>query len=204
MKKILFCALIGSALTFGAASCSDSNSASDSDFPKQLVDSLSMTYGAFDGTRLNQFASNIEDMDEFIEGYQLVVGNEFSVSKYNGMAAALEAVQAMYNMKMSTGIDINRDLYLQEFRKYIQSTDLSNEELAGLYQRLEKLGQSVEEILQKREAQAQQQEPAPAPEAVEAQTPVEATENVTVEEEIEIPENINTTDNTDFNYGGAV
>lgn len=131
----------------------------------QVADSLSMSLGAFTGARYNWWSETTGDltseqkaqmeaeMRDFIEGFQLVVGNKYSDSKLYGIYVALNAMNEIEGAEQTAGININRSLYLKEFRKYVQQQNLTPDDISNLYLREQSIRSSIEKILEKQGAE---------------------------------------------------
>ena len=154
MKKFIIGALFSGAVFMSVTSCGCGSTEecgvnNDTVISPQLVDSISLTLGGFDGARKAQEYGPIENVKDYIAGYQLVVGNKFSEAMINGLYDGIHAVLNIDSGELALGIKINRDLYLQEFRKYIQNG--TSEDLTQIYEQLSNLSNQIEEILAKRE-----------------------------------------------------
>lgn len=149
---------------------------------QELADSISLAWGAFMGVNLQDEIRHSDKIDDYIEGYQLIVGQKFSHEKLMGMRQGLFQAEQFANLE-SEGIEINRDLYLQQFRKYLQQFDLPQEEYAMLYKMVQDKSNEIEEILYKRE-QMRRQASQPEATPTENEAPVEEVETETVDETI--------------------
>lgn len=161
MKKIIISAVMTAGLMLSATSCGcgeKCNVDNDTIITPEMADSLSLTLGAFDGTRANPFVRQYDDMNEYLEGFQMIVGNKFSYSKQRGMADGLYVLDEIEKKEFILDTKLNRDLYLQEFRKFVQDTALRSDQQEILYNRLEELNQAIEKVLQERETKRRQQE----------------------------------------------
>ena len=153
MKKFVIGASLSIVLMLCSTSCGGGSSVAvdnDTVVSQQLADEFSSTLGAFMGCNRQDEVRYSQNISDYIEGYQLVVGNRFSDEKLLGIRAGLyiaDQFQALEN----EGIEMNRDLFLQEFRKYIQKMDLDAQEYALLYQKFQDVLKSVDEIMEKRE-----------------------------------------------------
>lgn len=164
MKKIFISAMLVLSGVFAFTSCCCSGSkcetTNDTIVPKQLSDSVSMILGAFEGSLLNPYVDNDFDADElaraqaeqaqFIEGFQLIVGNDFSQSKLDGMRAALNVMYDIDGTESSADISIDRNLYLQAFRRYIQDKNLTAEDKNNLYLTIQTLSARIEKVIERR------------------------------------------------------
>ena len=155
MKKNLILAL-AALVTFGASltSCGGWHSESvnnDTIVSTQLADSLCMSLGAFIGANLQEQMGKIENMDEFIEAYQLIVGHRYTPEQITAMNAAFYSLQQLVSME-NAGIKVNRELFLQEFRKYLQNQNLTHEQISALFNKYQQTSAKVSAIIEKREA----------------------------------------------------
>lgn len=141
------------AIAFGATSCGGGDKKevnTDTIVSVELADSMSVALGAFMGANAQGEIPNAENIDDYIKGYQLIVGHNFSYEELMGMRAGLYVATQFAGLE-SQGIELNRDLYLQQFRKYIQKENLSQAELGQLFQNYQSVINSVENILALRE-----------------------------------------------------
>ena len=115
---------------------------SDTIISAQLSDSISMAMGAFTGANIRAQNPNITSPDDFIKTYQLIVAGKYTKNQLLALSAALYMAQQIYGME-SDGIPINRDILLQEFRKYFQNTDFDSHQMALLYERAQQLSGQV-------------------------------------------------------------
>lgn len=145
-------ALAGMALTAssccGSGSCSEVNA--DTVFTRQFTDSMSMALGAFMGANGQDEIRYSSDINDYIEGYQLVAGQKFSHEKLAGIRAGLFAADQFAGLE-AQGVPVNRALYMQAFRRYLQDFNLPQEEYAVLYKKFQDVINKVDEILFKRE-----------------------------------------------------
>lgn len=158
MKKFFLGAMALVAACAMSTSCSGGEQSqvnNDSIVSPELCDSLSIVLGQFTGANLNDDVKGLKNIDEFIEGYQLIAGHEYSAEKLMGMTAAMNAAQQFHMMAMD-GVNIDRDTFMREFRKYITQEELSTEEFSKLYATVEQLYRRVGEIIQRRDQMRKQ------------------------------------------------
>lgn len=186
MKKIILGALLLAGMATATTSCGNgdaTNVNTDSIIPVELTDSVSHALGAFYGASMQDEISGL-DAKDYIEGYQMMVGNNYSQAKIMGMRAGIQTATQFMMMEMD-GIKVDRDIFMQEFRNYIQNKDMNDAEFAILYDRINKLQQEVMAILEKREMM-RQGIAAPAEQTFPQQVEVaEVEEEVVVEEPVE-------------------
>lgn len=161
MKKIIINAFLVCAGILAFTSCSKSNKCEencDSELPKSAVDKASMDRGALDGALLNQYVNgDPESVDhdkliEYIQGYQLVVGSKMSESKLQGIMDGLAIASEINKFEEMTGSKFNRELYLREFRRFIQKQDLTQSEIDKIYRLVDDDRAGVETFLYKKTA----------------------------------------------------
>lgn len=182
MKKLILSSALTAALLFTTA-CGGGEKGevnNDSVISKELTDSMSRALGAFMGVNLKEEVRFSNNVDDFIEGYQLVAGHEFSREKLLGIRAGMYAAEQFMNMS-AQGVEVNRDLYLQEFRNYLQKEVLTEAEYQALYTRYQEIIQQIENILLTRDKMRLATEP-------QTEVPVEVVEETVVEEEEVVPE----------------
>ena len=184
MKKII----LGAAVTMSmlATSCGGGTPAdvdNDTIFSRELSDSISETMGAFYGATLQYQTANMASIDEFIEGYQLIAGHQYTDDQINGITTALQLVRQIQALE-AEGIEINRDLLLREFRKYIQRENMDDMEFAQLYDQAEKLNKRMSTIIERREVLRGN---IPATETIMTETPEQPApvDSIAVEEIVE-------------------
>ncbi len=154
MKKIVIGALLLAGVATATTSCGNGDATAvntDSIIPTELLDSVSCSLGAFYGASMQDEVAGLDvDMKEFIEGYQMMVGSNFSNSKLMGMRAGVQTA-AQFMLMEQDGIKVDRDRFMQEFRNYIQDPNMDETQFAILYDRINKLQQEVMAIIEKRE-----------------------------------------------------
>lgn len=153
MKKLCILAAIAAVLGFSATSCGGGENRevnNDTVVSAELSDSMSVALGAFLGVDCQNETAYIDNLDDYIEGYQMMVGQEFSPEKLMGMRQGLFVAEQFMNYK-AEGININRHLFLQQFRNYVQKVDIDQKEYSVLYTNLQNVVSRIENILSKRE-----------------------------------------------------
>lgn len=190
----LFAGLLVSTTACGGGQKGDVNQ--DTVISRELTDSMSRSLGAFMGVNLQDQIFTGADVDEFIEGYQMMTAAPLTREKLLGIRAGIYAAEQFMNMSQQ-GVEVNRDLYLQEFRKYLQKQDLTPEEHKALYDQFQSLINNIENILMKRdqmrmEALAPQtiETPQPEPQAIETETVTEEVIETPAETEVSVNEEI--------------
>lgn len=157
MKKLFIMAAVGATLCLTATSCGNGDKAdvnNDSIIPAALVDSVSRNYGAFVGADIRREIVNVKNVDEFIEGFQLAAAQDYSADKLQGIYYGVQAGSVLKQMQQQ-GLQIDRHTFMQQFRNYLQKEDLSTEEYTALYKELQKVMQSVEAVMAKRQKMRQ-------------------------------------------------
>ena len=206
MKKFIFGAALVMSLGAVFTSCGGGEKAAvntDTVISKQLSDSVSLTLGAMTGLDVQAQLGQISDPEQFLKVFQLIIGRDYTPQEFMALNAGAYAVQQIMNLK-SQGVDIDRDLFLQEFRKYFSDGDRSGQSRAVINTQAQELGTQLQNIFVRREAMRngispdklqQPQAPAtPEPVAEEPQTPAPAvqvtetvSETVTVDSVAELP-----------------
>ena len=193
MKKIFIGIALFAGLTL-ATSCGGGQRGevnSDTVLTREFTDSMSMALGAFMGANLQDEVRYTQNVDDYIKGYQLVAGHKFSNEELMGIRAGMFVAENFANLE-AQGVEINRDLYMQEFRKYLQDKDLEQAQYAILYKNFQDFIQAVDQMLMKRD-QLRQNAVAEVAETEVVEALTDSTE--TVVEEIEeailttVPEN---------------
>lgn len=153
MKKTIFSAVLMLSAAVMSTSCGGGQTEevnNDTVFTDELCDSLSYTMGAFMGVNLHDEIRNSPNADDFIEGYQLIAGHKYSYEKLLGMRAGIYIAEQFANIE-NQGVKINRNVFLQQFRKYIQDSQLDQAEYALLYKKFQDIVRQIDIIIQKRE-----------------------------------------------------
>lgn len=200
MKKFFIFAAILSSFALATNSCGGGDKTevnSDTVVSKQLADSVSVSLGAFLGANSQNELTGIGNVDDYIEGFQLVAGHKYSIDKLRGIEKGLMIAKQFANME-SQGVEVNRDLFLQQFRRYINNSELNQAEYGVLYNDFQNVMQRVENILQKREMMrnGKMAVPQAAPTVENAETVTE-TEVQTPSETVETTEAVEETEVTD-------
>lgn len=156
MKKLLLGAFMLATLGVFTTSCGGDKKEvnNDSLITPALNDSLANALGAYYGADCATNFDNSVNIDEFIKGVQLVVGNDFTPSEMFGIAYALQNLAPYFEENKEYGIELSRDLFLQQFRKYVQRKDITADEYNLLYNQLAQLSKTYSEIIKKREKQS--------------------------------------------------
>ena len=153
MKKVILGATLLAGLMFTTSSCGGGKGGDvnqDTVISHELTDSMSRALGAFMGVNLQGEVGYSNNIDDYIEGYQLVAGHTYSREKLMGMRAGMYAAD-QFLLMAAQGIDVNRDQFLQEFRKYLQKSELTGDEYKELYMEYQRIMSEVEKILIKRD-----------------------------------------------------
>lgn len=181
MKKFLIGTTLAAALFLNLTSCGGGQKCevdNDTIVSQELTDSMSRALGAFMGANLRDEVRYTKNIDEYIEGYQLLAGHKYSYEELMGIRAGLYVAEQFAAMRQQ-GVEINRDLFLQEFRKYIQALDLDNGEYAVLYKNFQDVLKAVDEILLRREQMRNMA-------ALEENVPVTLPDSLLVEEIVDV------------------
>lgn len=156
MKKLIINAFLVCAGLFAFSSCCKSDKCEQncgSELKEDFVDTASKNRGALDGALNNRYVNaNAEEVDQnelidFIQGYQLIVGHNMSPSKIKGIEEGLKMAKEINAFESMTGSKFNRELYLREFRNFIQKKDLKQEDRDKLIELYEADKAIVEEFL---------------------------------------------------------
>lgn len=153
MKKILLGIVMLVALTATTTSCgggAEKTVDNDTIVSRETCDSLSVALGKFMGINLQDEVRYLPIVDEYIEGYQLIAGHKYSLAQLMGIRAALRMAEQFINME-AEGVNVDRNLFMQQFRKYIQDFDLDRAEYALVYKEVQDFYQAIDNILMKRE-----------------------------------------------------
>ena len=199
MKKLIIGAALIAGMSLASTSCGGGEQKevnNDTIVTREFTDSLSRALGAFMGANGQNEVRNIANIDDYIKGYQLVAGQKLSYEEIMGMHAGLFAAEQFFNMD-NQGVEVNRDLYLQEFRKNIQNKDLTQEEFTKLYNDFQRMINILDQMLLKREQMragvveevAVEEEAVVEPDSLEELLDIEAVsengENESISEEID-------------------
>lgn len=153
MKKFLLgiAVIAGFAtLSTSCGGCNDKCVDNDTIVSKQTCDSLSVALGKFMGINLQDEVRYLPSIDEYIEGYQLIAGHKYTPAKLMGIRAAIRMAEQFTNME-AEGVNVNRDLFMRQFRNYLQDFDMNQVEYALVYKEVQDLYQTIDRILEKRE-----------------------------------------------------
>lgn len=159
MKKIFIGIFLLTAMVIASTSCGSGNGENqkvnnDTIISNNLLDSLSRAMGASDGaTAIKQLSEHFqtpEEIEDFLKGFQLVLGNKYSNAELQGMLEALNISQ-IFITNASLGVDLNRDLYIKEFRKYFSQPAMNPEDFKKIFNEVQKYGVQIENILKKRQ-----------------------------------------------------
>lgn len=152
-RNVILSAVISSfvLLTMSCGGGKNAEQLNDTVVSTSLSDSISSAMGAFMGVNLQDEVRYLQDVDDYIAGYQLVAGQKYSTAKLMGIRAGLYIADQFMRME-EEGIKVNRSLYLNEFRKYIRKFDISQTEYPLLYENVQNLQAEVMAILERREA----------------------------------------------------
>lgn len=153
MKKFFIGTALIATLALSSTSCGGGDRAevnNDTVITRELTDSMSRTLGAFMGVNLQDEVRYSDQLTDYIEGYQLIAGNKYSNEKLRGIRAGLFAAEQFANMEMQ-GVPVNRDLFMQEFRNYLQKMDLDPAEYNQLYNEFQTIMRQIDNILMARE-----------------------------------------------------
>lgn len=157
MKKFIFGAIITLMLSAISTSCGSGQQEqvnNDTIVSKQLADSISRTLGAMLGNQLQMQTQGSLNPEEIIQTFQIIAGNEYTPAQMQGFQAAMFAMNNIMNLQ-SMGVEVNRDLLLQEFRKYLQGNNVSEEQIRAIQINIEKVNSSLQDVLAKRDAMRQ-------------------------------------------------
>lgn len=153
MKKLIFAASLLIASCMSLTSCGgqgETQTDNDTIFNAELTDSISMSIGSFNaGMARNQlgYTGNAE----FIKGVQLIVGSDFSPEQLQGMLFAQNQIEPLIQGLKSEGLDVNRDLVLQEFRKVMNDKDFTDDKFMTIYENYNKAANKISEVISLRE-----------------------------------------------------
>ena len=161
MKKLFIGTFLLIGLAMSSTSCGGEEKQevnNDTVVSESLTDSLSMALGECYGYFCQQDIGPNRNVEEFIKGLQLVVGHNFTRDELEGIMAGYKISQDI-KFREEQGIAINRDLFLQQFRSYIQNRDINPVMGAEIYHKYDMLSERVENILSKREEMRKKQSP---------------------------------------------
>ncbi|MBQ7690798.1 MAG: FKBP-type peptidyl-prolyl cis-trans isomerase [Muribaculaceae bacterium] len=135
MKKF-FAIAMAAVLALSATSCNEKNSSSD---PK--ADSLNVVFGEFVGSVMKFQSANDSAFDKaaFIKGFEKIMNSDTARYYVGGMQVALQVLGDLSQLEQQ-GVKIDRNKFVSEFKKAINSTDsvdqMKLQEMSTTYQRL--------------------------------------------------------------------
>lgn len=153
MKKIIINAFLVCAGLLAFTSCSKKSDNCGTELSDTFVGKASKDRGALDGALLNPYKDsngeevNKNDLIEYIQGYQLIMGSKMSDKKLEGIEKGIEKAREINKFESMTGYKFNRELYLREFRNFIQKKDLKQSDIDKLYKLNDEDLAVVEEFL---------------------------------------------------------
>lgn len=137
MKKF-FAIAMAAVLALSAISCNEKGNAASGG---AKADSLTTTFGSFVGNVMKFQSSNDSTFDKaaFIKGFEKIITSDTSRYYMGGMQVAMQVLGDIANMEQQ-GVKFDRNKFLAEFKKAMNSTDsidqMKLQEMQATYQRL--------------------------------------------------------------------